>query len=329
MLGIKRREFIMLLGGAAVAWPLAARAQRPDVPVIGLLQIGAPSSWDFTGFRLGLKDTGYVEGQNLAIEIRWANDDPDRLPGLAADLVRRQVRVIVAFGSFFAARAAKAATNTIPIVFGFGADPVEQGLVASLNRPGGNITGMTSLSTQIIGKRLGMLHELLPQASHFGLLGDPKGVGHELVVKDARAASSAIGATIDILTASTSGEIDTVFARLADEKRVQGLLVSSQSFFLAARVQLAILAARFAVPALYPSRENVEAGGLLSYGPDLVDRDRQVGRYAGRILKGEKPADLPVQQQSKFEFVVNLQTAKAIGLTIPSSILSLADKVIE
>jgi putative ABC transport system substrate-binding protein len=326
---IQRRNFITLLGGTA-AWPLAARAQQRSVlPVIGLLQPGAPASWDFTGFRQGLKDAGYIENQNLTIEFRWANNDPTRLPELAADLAHRQVRAIVALGSLLAVRATKAATNTVPIVFGFGNDPVQEGLVASLNRPGGNITGMTSLSTQLVGKQLGMLHELLPKAAHFGFLSDPKGAGHELLVKDAQGAASAISGTIEVLTASTRGEIDTVFARLANEKRVQGLLVSSFPLFIFARVQLAILAARFAVPALYPFREQAEAGGLLSYGPDLADRDRQVGRYVGRILKGEKPADLPVQQQSKFEFVINLLTAKAIGLTIPSSMQSLADVVIE
>jgi putative ABC transport system substrate-binding protein len=325
---IRRRSFITLLGGAAT-WPLTAHAQRPEMPVIGVLQIGAPSSWDFTGFRQGLKDAGYVEGQNLAIEARWANDDPDRLPDLAVDLVRRRARVIVAFGSLPAARAAKAATDTIPIVFGYGGDPVQQGLVASLNRPGGNVTGMTSLSGELVGKRLGMLHELLPQASHFGVLIDPKAPAHELFVKDAQAAASAIGGTIEVLTASSSGEIGAVFARIANEKRVQGLLVANSPFFIAARVQLSVLAARYTVPAIYPFREQAEAGGLLSYGPDLADRDRQVGRYAGRILKGEKPADLPVQQESKFELVINLLTAKTIGLTIPTPIQSLADKVIE
>jgi putative ABC transport system substrate-binding protein len=297
--------------------------------VIGLLQSGPPSSRDFTGFHQGLKDAGYVEGQNLTIDVRWANNDQDRLPRLASDLVHSRVRVIVALGSLPAASAAKAATNTIPIVFGFGADPVQQGLVASLNRPGGNVTGMTSLTSELVGKQLGILHELLPQASRFGVLSDPRNPVHELTVKDAQGAASAIGGTIEVLTASTSGEIDAVFARIANEKRVQGLLVTSRSFLLAARVQLAILAARFAVPAIYPLREHVEAGGLLSYGPDLADRDRQIGRYVGRILKGEKPADLPVQQESKFELVINLQTAKAIGLTIPTSMQSLADKVIE
>jgi putative ABC transport system substrate-binding protein len=255
-----RRDFITLLGGAAVAWPLAARAQQAAMPVIGSLQIGAPSSWDFTGFRQGLKDAGYVEGQNLAIEIRWANDDPDRLSELAAGLVHRLVRVIVVLGSTLATHAAKAATNTIPIVFGFGSDPVQQGLVASLNRPGGNITGVTSLSTELVGKQLGMLHELLPQASHFGVLGNPKSPIHELVVKEAQAATSVIGGTIEVLAASTSGEIDAAFARLANEKRVQGLLVSNDPLFIAERVQLAILAARFAVPAIYPFHEQAHAG---------------------------------------------------------------------
>jgi putative ABC transport system substrate-binding protein len=326
---MRRREFIAGLGGAAAAWPLTARGQQRPTPVIGLLQIGAPSSWDFTGFRKGLKDMGYLEGQNLAIDVRWANNDLDRLPGLAADLVHRQVRVIVALGSFAAVRAAKAATNSIPIVFGFGVDPVQQGLVASLNQPGGNVSGMTSLSSELLGKQLGMLHELLPQASHFGLLSDLKSPIHELLVKDVQAAASAIGGTIEVLTASTSSEIDTVFARLANERRVQGLLVSSLPFFIFARIQLAILAARFAIPAIYPFHEQAEAGGLLSYGPDLADRDRQVGHYVGRILKGEKPADLPVQQATKFELVINLQTARALGLTIPETLLATADEVIQ
>ena len=259
---IQRREFIAGLGGAA-AWPVVARAQQPALPVIGLLQIGAPSSWDFTGFRQGLKDMGYLEGQNLAIVFRWADDDLDRFPGLAADLVHRQVRVIVALPGNAAVRAAKAVTNTIPIVFGFGSDPVQQGFVASLNRPGGNVTRMTSLSNELFGKQLGMLHELLPQTSHFGFLSNPKTPVHELAVKDVQTAASAIGGTIEVLTSSTSGEIDTAFARLANEKRVHGLLVSNDPLFLFARVQLAILAARFAVPAIYTGRDHAEAGGLL------------------------------------------------------------------
>jgi putative tryptophan/tyrosine transport system substrate-binding protein len=326
---IKRRQFIAGLGGVA-AWPMAARAQQPPTPVIGLLQIGAPSSFDITGFRQGLKDTGYVEGQNLAvIEVRFANNDPDRLPELADDLVHRRVRVIVAMGGVLAARAAKAATDTIPIVFGYGGDPVQQGLVASLNRPGGNVTGITSLSGELVGKQLGMLHELMPQASHFGFLTDPTAPAHELLVKDAQTAASAIGGTIDILTAYTTGEIDAVFVRIANEKRVQGLWVEPSTLFLAARVQLAILAARFMVPAIYPAREFVEASGLLSYGPDFAVRDREVGRYVGRILKGEKPADLPVVQPTKFELVINLKTAKALGLAIPETLLAIADEVIQ
>jgi putative ABC transport system substrate-binding protein len=327
-MGLRRREFITALGGAA-AWPLAAGAQQSAIPVIGLLQIGAPSSRDFAGFRQGLKDTGYVEGQNLATEVRWANDDPGRLPVLADDLVRHRVRVIVAFGSSLAVLAAKAASNTIPIVFGFGGDPVQQGLVASLNRPGGNITGMTSLVGELVGKQLGMLHELLPRASHFGLLSDPKLPGHGVVVKDAQAAASAIGATIEVSTASNSSEINAAFAQLASEKRVQGLLVDASPFLDASRVQLAILAARFLIPAIYPFRDQAEAGGLLSYGPDIADRDRQVGRYVGRILKGEEPADLPVLLPTKFELVINLKTAKALGLDIPPGVFAIADEIIE
>ena len=326
---MRRREFITLFGGAMAAWPLPTRAQQSAMPVIGILQIGAPSSWDFTGFRQGLKEAGYVEGQNLTMEYRWANDDPDRLAELAADLVRRQARVIVALGSTLSVRAAKAVTDTTPIVFGMGSDPVQWGLIASLSRPGGNITGMTSLSSELFGKQLGILHELLPQAAHFAVLSNHKSPIHELVVKDAQAAAAVIGMTIEILPASTRDKIDAVFARIASEKGVQGLLVSNDPLYIAARVQLAILAARFVLPAIYPFREQAEAGGLLSYGPDLVDRDRQVGHYVGRILNGERPADLPVLQQSKFEFIINLRTAKAFGFTISNSMQLLADWVIE
>jgi putative tryptophan/tyrosine transport system substrate-binding protein len=323
---MKRREFITLLGAAA-AWPITLRAQQPER--IGLLQIGTPSSYDLSGFRQGLKDGGYVEGQNLAIEYRFANDDPARLPELASDLVHRQVRVIAAIASGLAARAAKDAPNTIPIVFGYGGDPVKQGLVASLNRPGGNVTGVISLANELFGKQLGLLHELLPQATHIGVLAHPKSPLHESIVKDTQAAASAIGQTIEILDAGTSDEIDAVFARLRDEKRVQGLLVTNDPFFIAQRVQLAILAARYAVPAVYPFREMAQAGGLLSYGPNIADRDRQAALYVGRILKGENPAELPVQQMSKFELVINLKTAKALGLSIPNSMQLLAEEVIE
>jgi putative ABC transport system substrate-binding protein len=325
---MRRRDFITLLGGAA-AWPLAARAQQAAMPVIGLLQIGTPSSYDLSGFRRGLREAGYVEGQNLAIEYRWANDDPDRLPELAADLVSRQVRVIVALAFTPAALAAKGATSTIPIVFGMGFDPVQPGLVASLNRPGGNVTGMTSLSGELVGKQIGVLHDLLPQATQFGVLISGNNPFTASTADEARVAAHAIGATTEVVTAGTSREIDAAFAHLVDEKRVQGLLVANNPFLFAQRVQLAILAARNAIPVIYPFRDYAEAGGLMSYGPNLAERDREVGHYVGRILKGEKPADLPVQQTSKFEFVINLKTARALGLTVPIAMQILADEVIE
>jgi putative ABC transport system substrate-binding protein len=328
-IGIGRRQFISALGGAAAAWPLAARAQQPATPVIGLFQIGTPSSYDLSGFRQGLKEAGYVEGQNLAIEYRFANDELTRLPELASDLVRRQVRVIATVGNAFTARAAKDATSTIPIVFGFGVDPVKLGLVASLNRPGGNITGIISLTNELFGKQLGILHELLPQADQFGILANPRTLIHDTIVKETQAAASAIGRTIEILDVGSSGEIDAVFERLGETKREQGLLVTNDPIFIARRVQIAILAARYAVPAIYLFRENVEAGGLLSYGPNLADRDRQAALYVGRILKGESPADLPVQQMSKFELLINLSTARALKLGVPPTLLARADEVIE
>jgi putative ABC transport system substrate-binding protein len=324
---MRRRDFITLLGGAAASWPLAARAQQQAV--IGILQQGAPASYDLSGFRQGLKDAGYVEGQNLTIEYRWADNRADRLPELAADIVRRQVRVIVSIASALSVSAARAATSTIPIVFGYGADPVRNGHVASLNRPGGNVTGMTSLSAELVGKQLGILRETLPQAVHFGVLGNPQSGTHESFVREAQAAAAALGVTVEFLNASTRGEMDAAFARLADEKRVQGLLVSNDPFLLSQRAQLTGLAARHAVPAIYSFHEQAEAGGLMSYGPNLTERDREVGHYVGRILKGEKPADLPVQQQAKFQFVINLKTARAIGLTISNAMQLLADEVIE
>jgi putative ABC transport system substrate-binding protein len=326
---MQRRDFIKIVAGSAIIWPLAARAQQPTLPVIGLLQIGTPSGYDLSGFRQGLKDVGYVEGENLAIEYRFANDDPARLSALASDLVGRQVRVIAVLVSGLAARAAKDATNTIPIVFGYGADPVKQGLVANLNRPGGNATGIISLGNELYSKQLGILHELLPQATHIAVLANPQGLIYESIVNDTRAATSAIGQTIEILNASTDTEIDAVFMRLRDEKSAQGLLVTNDPFYIARRVQLAILAARYAVPTIYPYREMAEAGGLLSYGSNLAERDRQAGIYVGRILKGEKPADLPVQQMSRFELVINSKTAKALGLAIPPGVLAIADEVIE
>jgi putative ABC transport system substrate-binding protein len=325
---MRRRDFITLLGGAAAAWPPAARAQQPGIPVVGFLGIGAPSDYDLSGFRLGLKDSGYDEGQNLAIEYRWANRDSDRLPELAADLVRRRVRVIVPLASGNAVEAAKAATSTIPIVFGVGGDPVQLGYVTSLNRPGGNITGITSLSGALVGKQLGILRELMPEVIDFGLLNNPKGANQESNVRQAQAAANAVGGTIAALNASTSREIDAAFTQ-ADEKRVRGLVVANDPFFMIERAQIAILAARHAMPAIYPFREQADAGGLMSYGPNLADRDREVGHYVGRILKGEKPADLAVQQGTKFRFVINLQTARALGLTVSNSMRLLADEVIE
>jgi putative ABC transport system substrate-binding protein len=263
---MKRRTFIAGLASAG-AWPLAARAQQPAVPVIGILQIGAPSSYSFSGLRQGLNEAGYVEGQNLTVEYRFANDDPGRLPELAADLVRRRVRVIVALATPM--RAVRVATSTIPIVFGNGGDPLQQGVV-SLNRPGGNVTGMTSMSGELIGKQFGTLHDLLPKAAYFGVLSNPRFAGaHELFIRDAQSAASAVGCTIAVLTASTGDEIDSVFAHLAEEKRVAGLLVSNDPLFLARRVQLATLAARYSVPAIYPFSEQGEAGGLIATGRTL------------------------------------------------------------
>jgi putative ABC transport system substrate-binding protein len=320
----------MALAASAAVWPpLAARAQQAETPVIGLLEIGGPTSWNLAPFRQGLKDAGYVEGQNLTIEYRFANDDVTRLHEFAGDLVRRKVRVIANVGSGIAIRAAKDATATIPIVFGFGIDPVKEGLVASLNRPGGNVTGILSLANELYGKQLGILHELLPQASHFGVLSSPKGLLRETIVKETQTAALALGQTVEILDALTTADIDAVFARVGGEKRVQGLLVTNDPFYLAQRVQLAILAARFSVPTIYPFREMAAAGGLLSYGPNIAERDRAAGVYVGRILKGEKPADLPVQQMSKFELVINLKTAKALNLNVPNSMQLLADELIE
>ena len=324
----KRREFITLLGGVAVAWPLAAQAQQ-QMPVIGFLGAAAPGPYApyVTGFLRGLSEVGYVEGRNVSIEYRWADGQYDRLPTLAADLVRRQVAVIVATGTpeVFAA---KAATSSIPIVFGGGVDPVKVGLVASLNRPGGNVTGVTSMNAEIETKRFGLLHELLPQAKRFALLVNPNSPLAEFDIKDAQASAALIGSEIEILTASTSGEIDAAFASLV-QKGANALLIGPDVFFTNRRVQLATLAVRHAMPAIYAFREFADAGGLMSYGTSITDRDRQVGVYAGRILKGEKPAELPVLQTAKFEFVINLQTAKMLGIDVPATLLARADEVIE
>ena len=324
---MRRRQFIALLGGAVAAWPVPGRGQQPAV--IGLLLFGKPAGYDLSGFHQGLKDAGFVEGQNLTIEYRFGNDDPDRLAELAADLVHRQVRVVVAIASALPVLAALAATKTIPIVFGFGSDPVRLGIVASLSRPEGNVTGMTSMSGDVIGKQLGILHELLPHAAGFGVLHNPVNPTQLTVAKDAVAAAPALGVTIELASASSEGEIDAELARLVDDKHVEGLLVANDPLYIGRRDQIIRAAANYKLPAIFPFRDQAEADGLMSYGPDLIARDRELGHYVARILNGEKPADLPVMRATKFEFVVNLKTAKALGLTFPPGRLATADEVIE
>jgi putative tryptophan/tyrosine transport system substrate-binding protein len=327
---MKRREFITLLGGATAAWPFAARAQQPAMPVIGVL-----SSTPFvsraqflTAFRQGVRETGYIEGRNVAIEYRWTEENQyDRLPDLAADLVQRNVTVIAAHDTA-AAIAAKAATTAIPIVFTSGGDPVKLGLVASLDRPGGNVTGVTFLVATLAAKQLGLLHELLPNAARIAALVDPKFPLTEPFVADIRAASSAISKQIEVLYASTGGDINTVFASI-EGKPVDALLVGPGPLFNNRRTQVVTLVTYHKVPAIYSSRDNAEAGGLMSYGLSLTDAYRQTGVYTGRILKGEKPPDLPVMQSTKFEFLINLNTAKIFGLSFPPGLLAIADEVIE
>jgi len=326
---MRRREFIGLLGGAA-AWPLAARAQQPTFPVIGFLNHGAPeaSVQLVAAFRKGLSETGFVEGQNVAIDFRWAHNEIDRVPELAADLVRRRVAVIATPISTPASLAAKVATSTIPIVFGVGGDPVQAGLVASFNRPGGNITGVSILNWELGAKRLGLLHELMPAGAPIALLINPATpVVVAPYIREVQAAAAAVGRPIEILNAAGPRDIDAGFANL--QKRTAALLVPPDSLFIARRVHLVGLALRHAVPALFPWRDAVEIGGLMSYGPSFPDGYRQVGLYTGRILKGEKPGDLPVLQPSKFELVINLQTAKTIGLDVAPTLLGSADEVIE
>jgi putative ABC transport system substrate-binding protein len=319
----------MLIGGA-VAWPLAAHAKQPTIPIVGYVHSDSPQTVAglLAAFREGLRETGYVEGQNVAIEYRWAQNDSSRIPELVADLVRRRVAVIAAPGSSAVALAAKAATTTIPIVFSLGLDPVQLGLVASLSRPGGNITGVNSMSNELVAKRLGLLHELLPTATRFAVLVNPKNPTTESLKKDVEAAAAAIGPQIEFFTASTGVDIDAAFVSLV-QKRVDALVVHPDNLFINRRVQLTTLAARHAVPAIYPLRPDAEAGGLMSYGTKPAEAHRQAGVYTGRILKGAKPAELPVVQPTKFEFVINLQTAKTIGLTVPATLLARADEVIE
>jgi putative tryptophan/tyrosine transport system substrate-binding protein len=327
--GIRRRDFVILLGGGAAAWPFAARAQQPAMPVIGLIDAAsaADRSDVMVAFREALAEAGYIEGQNVAIEYRWAEGRFDRLPELATDLVRRRVSVIVTPATTAAALAAKAATATIPIVFGVGGDPVQLGLVASLNRPGGNATGLNFFTIELMAKRMQLLRELVPAAKRVAVLINPTDRSFEMTLRDVEAA--AIGQQVVAIEAATGREIDAAFESLEREKVADALFVSGGAFFAARRAQLAILAARYALPATYSQRLFVEVGGLMSYGTSFADNWRQVGLYTGRVLKGAKPADLPVSQSTKFELVINLNTARALRLEVPPTLLARADEVIE
>ena len=327
---MRRREFITLLGGAAVAWPLAARAQQPAIPVVGFLHQGLPDANTkfVAGFRKGLSETGYVEGRNVTIEYRWAQGEIDRLPELAAELIRRGVTVIATPGSALAALAAKSATATIPVVFMTGLDPVQIGLVTSLNRPGGNVTGVGGMNVELGAKQLGLLNELRPGAVPVAVFINPGSPQNERVMTELQSAATAIGRQLEIVTVRTNREINTAFTD-AVQKRAGALLITGDQLFTGRIVQLATLAARHSMPAIYTIREFAEAGGLMSYGSNFADLYRQTGNYTGRVLKGEKPADLPIMQATKFEFLINLQTAEALGLEIPPTLLARADEVIE
>jgi putative tryptophan/tyrosine transport system substrate-binding protein len=327
---MQRRQFIRLLGGAATAWPLAARAQQPAMPVIGFIRDGSAeaNARYAAAFRKGLNETGYVEGRNVTVEYHWLEAQYDRLPALLADLVRRQVAVIATPGGV-PALAAKAATAVIPIVFAVGEDPVKLGLVGSLARPGGNVTGINQFVQEAVGKRLRLLHEMVPKAVRVAVLVNPGNPSvAETTVREVQKAAPTMGLQVQILNASTVSEIDAAFATLARE-RLDILLVAGDAFLGSRRVQLATLTARDRIPAAYSVREPVEVGGLMSYGPDLADVFRQIGVYTGSILKGAKPADLPVLQSTKFEFIINMQTARALGIEVPPAVFSIADEVIE
>jgi ABC-type uncharacterized transport system substrate-binding protein len=326
---MRRREFITLLGGTAAAWPVAARAQQPTMPVIGFLDPRSPGAIEdlLRAFRQGLKETDHVEGENVAIEYRWAENQLDRLPELAAELVRRRVAVITVSGAT-AAFAAKAATATIPIVFGISESPVRLGLVASLARPGGNLTGINFLTAELGAKRLELLRELVPAATRVAVLVNPAGPGYEITLRDVEPAARAMGLQTQVLNASTSGEINAAFATIVRE-RLDALFVGTDPYLTSRRVQLILHATRHAVPATYPGRQYPEIGGLMSYGANVVDAVRQMGVYTGRVLKGTKLADLPVVQSTKFELVINAETARMLGLTVPQTLLVAADEVIE
>jgi putative tryptophan/tyrosine transport system substrate-binding protein len=331
MFGIRRREFIWLLGGAAVAWPRAARAQQPAMPVIGFLHVGKAGDipHNLAGLRQGLKESGFIERENLAIEFRWANHQPERLPELAADLVRRHVAVIAVGGGSITALAAKAATATIPIVLAFGSDPVELGLVTSLNKPGGNITGATFITTELVGKRLELLSKLVPQATTVAYLGPGPQLStmvHERQVNEFLAAARSLGRKTLVLQADSERDFDSAFATLVN-RGAGALIIASNPLF--DNDKLAALALRHAVPAIYQWREFAEVGGLMSYGARQADAFRIAGVYVGQILKGAKPADLPFQQSTKLELVINLKTAKALGVTVPMIMQMTADEVIE
>ena len=328
---MRRREFISLIGGAAATWPLAAQAQQPTLPVVALvnLRLAEASVLLANAFRKGLDEAGYVEGQNVTVEYNWLEGRFDRLPSLMADLAHRRVAVIATPGNILAAQAAKAATTTIPIVFAIGDDPVKLGLVASLARPGGNVTGYNFLLAEVGTKRLELLHGLVPKAVRFAMLVNPENVPIAArTLREVPEGARAIGLQLQILNASTADEIEAAFVTLVREQ-IEALFVAPDPYFISQRAQFATLTARYRIPAAYSTREDVEAGGLMSYGTDNREAYRQVGIYTGRILKGAKPADMPVLQSTKFEFLINAQTAKALGIEVPNSIQLLADEVIE
>jgi putative ABC transport system substrate-binding protein len=324
---VKRRTFITLIGSAA-AWPLAARAQQPAMPIVGFVNAGSSDPPLAAAFRKGLNESGYVEGQNVTVDYHWLEGKFDRLPALMADLVRRGVAVIATPAGNYAAQVAKAATTAIPIVFGVGDDPVKLGLVTSLAQPGSNLTGINFFANELSAKRLALLHELVPKAVRIAVLVNPANPASESTLRDILEAARAIGLQIQVLKASTRSEIEAAFATLVRD-RAEALYVAGDVFFTSRRVQLATLAATNRIPASYPSREAVEAGGLMGYDADRAGMYRQVGAYTGQILKGAKPADLPVLQSTKFEFVVNLQTARALGIEVPPQLLASVDEVIE